>query len=857
MSANFPYPGLRPFARDETDIFFGREEHTDQLLARLDHTHFLAVVGPSGYGKSSLVRTGLMAGLETGFLSSAGARWRVAELRPGNHPFATLTDALLVDRALGPEYLAHITSYFSEPAETTAFLAAGSHRAMLQAQLRRGPFSLHEILAYVPLPQNTRLLIVVDQFEEIFRYYQQGAEDEAAAFVSLLLAGSEHPGVYVVITMRADFLGDCALFHGLPEAINQGLFLTPRLNREQLRAAIEEPAAVFGGKIEPALVNHLLNDAGNNPDQLPVVQHALMRMWTIASAPSSPAGENGKDEGITLMMDHYVHIGGLDAALSQHADEAYSELDPSQHKIAEIMFRRLSERGSDRRDTRRPVPLSEVAAVAKVPWQEVAAVVEVFRQEGRSFLTPPVGRDLEPASVLDISHESLIRQWQRLQDWTIQEAEAAELYQRLEDSASRWEKGQVALWRTPELENALAWRDKVTPTAEWAKRYGPHFDLAMRFLDASGAEQRREEQQAEATRQRELQQARRQKVLLRQVILLGLGLLVGCGLTLWAISAQRQAERSEKLALSALSQNVNLVEGFVAILNSKRVKDLPGFQPVRQELLEVALAYYSQFLLERGDDPSARTWLWYNMGTGFHALGQLEEAIAAYRKQLEITPDHEHAWNGLGDALSDQGKLEEAIAAYQHQVEVRPAHERAWINLGVALYKQGKIDDARAAFQTQVHVRSDPADAWNQIGVVLWEQGWNDEAAAAFASGLAVQPRHLSLLSNDAELALAQGDITRLQSHVSAALPRVTRKDQKFVILRFLAWLANPTQGWADVMTAISKLDPEVKFTWDFSDTRRVITHLDVSTQLMARHFIDFFEGHIDRPTLQARLAAQ
>jgi len=256
------------------------------------------------------------------------------------------------------------------------------------------------------------------RFEEIFRYYQQGAEDEAAAFVSLLLAGSEHPDVYVVITMRSDFLGDCALFHGLPEAINQGLFLTPRLNREQLRAAIEEPAAVFGGKIEPALVNHLLNDAGNNPDQLPVVQHALMRMWTIASTHPSPAGGDGKDEGITLTMDHYAQIGGLDAALSQHADEAYNELDPSQHKIAEIMFRSLSERGSDRRDTRRPVPLTEVAAVAKVPWQEVAAVVEVFRQEGRSFLMPPVGKDLEPDSILDISHESLIRQWQRLQDWT-------------------------------------------------------------------------------------------------------------------------------------------------------------------------------------------------------------------------------------------------------------------------------------------------------------------------------------------------------------------------------------------------------------------------------------------------------
>jgi hypothetical protein len=342
--------------------------------------------------------------------------------------------------------------------------------------------------------------------------------------------------------MRSDFLGDCALFHGLPEAINHGLFLTPRLNREQLRAAIEEPAGVFGGKLDPVLVNRLLNDTGNNPDQLPVLQHALMRMWTIASASSGAADG---EEGITLTMDHYAQIGGLDTALSQHADEAYNELDPAQQRIAEIMFCSLSERGSDRRDTRRPVALSEVATLAQVPWQQVATVVDVFRQEGRSFLTPPVGRDLEPDSVLDISHESLIRQWQRLQDWTTQEAEAAELYQRLEDSARRWEQGHAALWRTPELEAALAWRERARPTVAWAQRYGQHFDLAMRFLDASATQQQAEQQQAEATRQRELRQAR------KQMTVLLLGLIVAIGLALWAYSAQQRAEQAKEQAIKA------------------------------------------------------------------------------------------------------------------------------------------------------------------------------------------------------------------------------------------------------------------------------------------------------------------
>jgi len=159
--SDFPYPGLRPFQRHETDIFFGRDEHTDQLIEKLGQTHFIAVIGPSGCGKSSLVRTGLLAGLETGFLANAGTHWRIAEFRPGNRPFFHLAEALLAEKALGRAY----TDPFTEHDEALGFL---------QADLRRGPFSLNEILQYTPLPEKSHLLLLVDQFEEIFRYYQQG-----------------------------------------------------------------------------------------------------------------------------------------------------------------------------------------------------------------------------------------------------------------------------------------------------------------------------------------------------------------------------------------------------------------------------------------------------------------------------------------------------------------------------------------------------------------------------------------------------------------------------------------------------------------------------------------------------------
>src|SRR5215471_8540769 len=328
-----PYPGLRPFTRGEADIFFGREAQTDELVDRLGHSRFLSVVGPSGCGKSSLVRAGLLDALESGFMASAGAGWHVAEMRPGGRPMWQLADALLT-MAGRPRY--------------------EHDSAFLQAALERGPRSLIEYLHDLPLPRGNNLLILVDQFEEVFRFAPGAAQEEADAFVALLLAATQQRNqpVYVIITMRSDFIGDCARFAGLPEAVNDAQFLTPRMTREQARQAIEGPASVFGGAVEPELVNRLLNDMGTDPDQLPLMQHALMRMWTRASEAAAaerghatpntaaPAGEmaepQGKSPPITLTLTDYNEVGGLAKALSNHADEAFLQLDGEQQRIAEV-----------------------------------------------------------------------------------------------------------------------------------------------------------------------------------------------------------------------------------------------------------------------------------------------------------------------------------------------------------------------------------------------------------------------------------------------------------------------------------------------------------------------------------------
>src|SRR5262245_23544976 len=470
-----PYPGLRPFRSDEADIFFGRQEHIDQLLEKLGATHFLAVTGPSGCGKSSIVHAGLIPALESGLLPSAGAQWRIAEMRPDKHPIQGLVQSLLAALALEPER-------GGTPAAA----------AVLHATLLRGPLGLVEVLRETPLPEATNLLLLVDQFEEILRFLQRDSTDEAEAFVELLLTTAAHRevSVYVVLIMRSDFLGDCVLFRGLPEAMNTSQFLTPQLTREQRRKAIVEPAKLFGGTVAPELVNRLLNDMGSASDQLPLMQYALMRMWMNASVDDQTRPYSTQAAGTALKMLDYEHIGGFAKVLSCYAEAAFAGLNAKQQRIAEVLFRSLSERNPDRGETcHRRVPLEAVAAVAEVSWSQVAEVVEIFRQPGLGFITLASDTPLQPETLLDISHESLIRQWKRMSDWVEQEAKAAATYRSLEEAACQWhaepQSSETLLWSGFDLEEACHWRDQERPTRAWAERYGTAFDLAMAFLAAS------------------------------------------------------------------------------------------------------------------------------------------------------------------------------------------------------------------------------------------------------------------------------------------------------------------------------------------------------------------------------------
>ncbi|MEM9264861.1 MAG: hypothetical protein AAGA46_05005, partial [Cyanobacteria bacterium P01_F01_bin.13] len=524
---NNPFPGLRPFDLDEEHLFFGREGQADELLVRLNRTRFLAVVGTSGSGKSSLVRAGLLPSLYSGFLADASSGWRVAILRPGNSPIQNLAETLN-----GPEV------FGIDSASDDAIIRT----ALTESTLRRGALGLVEVTQQARMEQYENLLVVVDQFEEIFRFKQQAqsleAENEAAAFVKLLLAAVKQRNVpiFVVLTMRSDFLGDCAQFRDLPEALNESQYLIPRLTRDQLRRAIEGPVAVGGASITPQLVNRLLNDVGDNPDQLPILQHALMRTWDYwedRSVPQTP-----------IDIQHYDAIGGMAEALSRHADQIYNELPDDQSRyIAEIMFKRLTDRGADNREVRRPTQLDEICDVANADLEEVVAVIDAFRAPRRSFLMPPAGTPLSETSVIDISHESLMRNWPHLKEWVAQEDRSATIYRRLSETTELHKQGRANYLRDPELTIGLTWLKERTPNAVWAERYALNFDEAITFLQDSAEARDIEVAEKERAKKREVNRLRTFIALLG-----GLSLMTG-GASVYAFNQQQKANEQASIAL--------------------------------------------------------------------------------------------------------------------------------------------------------------------------------------------------------------------------------------------------------------------------------------------------------------------
>jgi len=563
-----PFPGLRPFDQEEDYLFFGREQQVAELVTLLRKQRFLAVTGTSGSGKSSLVRAGLLPELQGGMMKEVGSDWETLVLRPGGAPLQHLAEAVAEASLEDPE----------DPKVIGELLATLNHSGL----------GLVEAIRQSEIEPGTNVLVLIDQFEEIFRFQRSGAtnEEQAVSFVNLLLeAGAQRDvPIFVIITMRSDYLGDCTEFRGLTEAVNEGEYLIPRLTRDQIRSCIEGPIKVGGGQIAFSLVQELLNSLGSEQDQLPVLQHALMRTFDHWRSDES-AGE-------ALELKHYLDVGGMEEALSRHADEVFAGLDETHQHVAEAVFKAITERGVDNRGIRRPTRLDLLTQIAGTELDQVVTVVEAFRHPGVTFLMPPSDVPLTPETVIDISHESLMRVWRRLEGWVDAEAQSARIYRRLSETAELHWQGKAGLYRDPDLQIALAWRDATGPTSNWAMRYAPGFDQAMSFLEQSEESAHEAERELEAARQRELEQAqalaaaeaqraesqqraaRRLRILSTGVAAVAVVALVAFG---FAVLAQRESIRqrglAEENAAEAEKAKLNAEENAAHALKSQNLAE--------------------------------------------------------------------------------------------------------------------------------------------------------------------------------------------------------------------------------------------------------------------------------------------
>jgi DNA-binding SARP family transcriptional activator len=450
-----PYKGLQSFDECDADLFFGRELAVARLFGRLSTDHVLAVVGASGSGKSSVVRAGLVPA------------WRDrSDSPPGSERPSTVLVLTPTSRPL--ESLATCLTRAATSLSTTARLVEELERDArgLRLYLRRD------------FPPSGRVLLVIDQLEELFTLCHDNFEREA--FIDNVL-GAVDGSIDLVVALRADFYANCAQYPSLRDALAQHQEYLGPMSSDELRRAIETPAHAAQWELEDGLVELLLRDVGEEPGGLPLLSHALLETWR-------------RREGRRLTLRAYTASGGVQRAIAQTAEGVFSEqLSPEGQIIARKIFVELTELGENTQDTRRRARIDEL-----LPPQADRASLCVMLNALADARLVTVGPE-----TAEVAHEALIREWPRLRAWLDEDRAWLRAHRQLGEAAAEWERqagDQDALYRGARLAQALEWR------AEHAADLSA---LEHQFVEASRELAGREAAEREAQRRRELELERR------------------------------------------------------------------------------------------------------------------------------------------------------------------------------------------------------------------------------------------------------------------------------------------------------------------------------------------------------------
>jgi len=522
-----PFPGLRAFRPDEGNLFFGRIESTLKVVNRLKENRFVAVIGASGSGKSSLVLSGVIPALLKE--NSEGRKsWSYLVFRPDQNPV---------------DHLAAELSSFSASAGFTQLT-----QASIAASLHNRTEGLTEVINRIRKNLRQQIVIVIDQFEEIFRFSPATASgtpgDDATEFIDLIVNAIKNPdqGLHIILTLRSEYVSDCARFHSLTSLMNSSSYLLPQIPNELLGTVIEDPVKAAGASIDRSLVRLILSELADRPGQLPVLQHLMMRLWNQWSR----AGDKSRP----MDMADYEAVGQIQGAISQHAGQAFESLDERHRYVCSRLFRTITTRTDIGRELRKPERISTIAAQTGCSENEIINVAEVFRSPEYSFITPSKEVPLNRESILDLNHESIIRLWGTLRKWMDDEEASEKLYLKLAAAAEQYQEGNGRLWVAPDLLLALRWREENIPTLAWAERLDPAFERTMLFLKNSEEEYVVQEEYSKKTGTESI---RRSRLIAGILGLVALTALIALGAV---YSLRNRAEKQKSVAVQMKDEAV-------------------------------------------------------------------------------------------------------------------------------------------------------------------------------------------------------------------------------------------------------------------------------------------------------------
>jgi energy-coupling factor transporter ATP-binding protein EcfA2 len=520
-----PYTGLRSFTEEEAIYFKGRDQHIEEASQQLEDRKFLMLTGSSGDGKSSLVYAGIVPYARSGFIKSQFSNWLVADFKPERKPFKNLCESLAsmlgipsvstVEAELSHGYSSLVELYKNSNFYNTIDGNEGQeYNEKEKTNLRR---------------QSANLLILADQFEEFFtnpeNYFNGKVSQESSLVINLLLetariAQEENLPIYVVCTMRSDYIGHCSAFRDLPEFIGYSQFFVPRLNRKQLQEVIEEPALLSGNSISRRLVQRLIYDITEGVDQLPILQHALNQIWRAA--------ENGKEE---MDLIHYAMVGGIKGNELPHGDQNKFEswfnelpekiqacyehhslqnvLNTHANKLYATAAEYYNQKNKDNlneedvnhliqnvfvcltkidhgRAVRNRMTLSEISEITDIDGltsEKLKNLTAIFRDPNNTLIQPFIDEDgndpLGEEDLLDISHESLIRNWNSLKSWASEEFNHVNTYRDYKHQVDRWiEHNRSSDYLLPigTLTHFEDWFKKIEPNKYWINRYNQEIE---------------------------------------------------------------------------------------------------------------------------------------------------------------------------------------------------------------------------------------------------------------------------------------------------------------------------------------------------------------------------------------------